>query len=236
MCWYNLSFFSAKLGRSGYGYRKEEFGIAGDPKLSRHVQGKLTSVCTCFVQQCTLLVWFSLGSFSVCCRSTVLLVLQDIKYSWNCGAIANNKNYKNKNGADQLKQIEMLFFVFINDWPRLTKLKYFVFVQQYCYWFLLCCRHLYYLEQNLYFGVYLKVYFSRINKYAFLLPTHHLMKQACMFNVNLESGHPEWCRWKVHLFDVHYGQRFNQRYYWHIKQLIDELVRMGDFLFCIFCF
>lgn len=86
----------------------------------------------------------------------------------------------------------MLFFVFINDWPRLTKLKYFVFVQQCCYWFLLCCRHLYYLEQNLYFGVYLKVYFSQINKYAFLLPTHHLMKQACMFNVNLESGHPEF--------------------------------------------
>lgn len=46
VCLYNLSFFSAKLGRTGYGYRKEKLSVTGDPKLSRHVQGKLTSFRT----------------------------------------------------------------------------------------------------------------------------------------------------------------------------------------------
>ena len=48
----------------------------------------------------------------------------------------------------------------------------------------------------------------------FILPNHYPTKQACMFNVNLESGHPQFGVDGKHIFfDVHCVQRFNQRYY-----------------------
>ena len=50
----------------------------------------------------------------------------------------------------------------------------------------------------------------------FMLPNHYLVKQAgtCMFNVNLESWHPEFgVDGKYSFFYVLYVQRFNQRYY-----------------------
>lgn len=48
-----------------------------------------------------------------------------------------------------------------------------------------------------------------------MLPNHYLVKQAgtCMFNVNLESWHPEFgVDGKYSFFYVLYVQRFNQRY------------------------
>ena len=49
----------------------------------------------------------------------------------------------------------------------------------------------------------------------FTLPNHYVLKQACKFNVNLESlGNPEFgVDGKYSFFGVLYLQRFNQRYY-----------------------